>query len=217
RAAAGAPAAAREVAVVSYGPEHLVEPVDPRGTYDWDEYLEHPERYRARFGADLQHLTAIVHGIFWAEGYPRFLLREDARGLFANEESPRLRVITDVTCDLDGSNELLVRITDPGQPAYVVDPDGMSTRPGFEGRGIVVLGVDILPAELPRDASRHFSAALVDLVPHLALDRPFPAADDPSVPGPLARSLMALRGSLIPPWDERLAEPLEAHGTARSG
>jgi len=200
-----------EVAIVSYGPGDLVEPVDPERAYAWEDYLHHPERYRARFGRDLPHLTAIVHGIFWKEGYPRFVLREDVAPLWDNDAEPRLRLVTDITCDLDGSNELLLRLTDPGHPTYVVDPDTWALTPGFHGRGPVVLAVDILPSELPRDASRHFSHALVDLVPHLATDNPFPSADAPSVPGGLRRSLMALRGQLTSPWDERLARPLAVH------
>lgn len=204
--------AAREIAIVPYGPGELVEPIDPDGTYTWDDYLNHPDKYRARFGKDLGYLTAVVYGIFWTEGYPRFLLQEDVAALWANGATPRLRVITDITCDIGGSNELLVRTTEPGDPTYVVDPDTLDTVPGFEGRGPVLLAVDILPAELPRDASRHFSTALVDNVAELARDDAFSTPDDPSIPGPLRRSLIALRGKLVAPWDERLAEPLAAHG-----
>jgi Alanine dehydrogenase/PNT, N-terminal domain len=205
---------AREIAIASYGPEHLVEPRDPARTYDWDDYVAHPEHYRARFGRDLAHLTAVVYGIFWTDRYPRFVQREDVAALWADGNTPALRVLTDITCDPGGSNELLVRTTDPGDPAYVVDPDTLAVTPGFEGRGPVIVAVDILPAELPRDASQHFSGALVDLVAHLAKDDPFPAADDPSIPGPLRRSLMVLRGRLVPPWNERLAGPLAKHGGA---
>jgi alpha-aminoadipic semialdehyde synthase len=206
------PADSRRVLLVPYGPGDLVEPVDPARTYTWEDYLHHPDRYRSRFGQDLESLTAIVHGIFWRKGYPRFLLRDDVRRLYANGTRPRLRLVTDVTCDLDGSDELLLRTTDPGAPTYVVDPDTFQSSPGFAGRGPVVLAIDILPAELPRDASRTFSVALVELAMHLATDRPFPSAQDPSVPGPLRRSLIALRGELVDPWDQRLAEPLAQHG-----
>lgn len=208
---------AREIAIVSYGPGHLVEPVEPGRAYDWDDYVASPERYRSRFGRDLEHLTAVVYGIFWTERFPRFVLQKDAAPLWADGRRPALRVITDITCDPGGSNELLVKITDPGDPAYVVDPATLQATPGFEGHGPVVVAVDILPAELPREASRHFSGALSALVPHLAKDDPFPSADDPSIPGPLRRSLMVLRGKLVPPWDERLAKPLAKYGTARSG
>ncbi|MBZ0267456.1 hypothetical protein K8I85_04825, partial [bacterium] len=150
----------------------------------------------------------------WTDRFPRFIQRADAAPLWAGGATPPLRVITDITCDPGGSNELLVKVTDPGDPAYVVDPETLAVTPGFAGHGPVIVAVDILPAELPRDASRTFSGALVELAAHLASDEPFPAADDPSIPGPLRRSLMVLRGRLVPPWDERLAGPLAKHGGA---
>jgi alpha-aminoadipic semialdehyde synthase len=184
-----------------------VEPVDPGGSYRWEHYRDHPAAYRARFGRDLPHLAAVVHGIFWREGYPRFILKDDVARLFGDRRPPRLRVITDITCDLGGSNETLVRATDPGNPAYVFDPFTGTTTDGWEGRGPVVLAVEILPAELPADASRHFSRVLSPLVPAL-----LSADGAASMPSELRRCVVADRGRLVPPWNDRLAMPLRAHG-----
>jgi alpha-aminoadipic semialdehyde synthase len=202
---------AKEVLVVGYGPEHLVEPATPGTAYGWEHYLAHPEAYRARFGPHLAHLTAVIHGIFWREGYPRFILREDLAALRAKGHA-RLQLITDVTCDLGGSDEALVRLTDPGAPAYVLDPRSGETRDGLEGEGIAVIGIDILPAELPVDASLHFSKCLTPLLP--ALSRGTPDPGDATVPAAIRRAIIAHRGRLVSPWDERLAAPLERHGAA---
>ena len=75
-----------------------------------------------RFAPHLGRLTALVHGIFWREEFPRFILRSDLAELWRGGSTPRLRVITDVSCDVGGSNESLLRITDPGDPAYLYDP-----------------------------------------------------------------------------------------------
>ena len=202
----------REVLVASYGPGDLVEPVDSGGTYSWEDYRDHPERYRGCFGRHLPHLTAVIHGIFWREGYPRFILREDIAALWsaAAPRAPRLRVVADITCDLGGSDECFVKVGDPGNPAYVFDPGTGHVTDGWEGRGPVVLAVDILPSELPVEASRHFSRVLTPLVPPLVHDRPDAAGG--AWPGPLLRSLMVGDGRLRAPWDERLAAALRAHG-----
>jgi alpha-aminoadipic semialdehyde synthase len=203
-------AAAHEILVVSYGPADLVEPVTPGAEYSWEHYRDHPDAYRPRFGRDLESLTAVIHGIFWREGYPRFILREDVAALWSDGRTPRFRLVADVSCDLGGSDECLVRTTDPGNPAYVFDPLTGEARDGWEGRGPVVLAVDILPSELPVEASRHFSRVLSPLVPHLLRDAGGPLAG--GLPPSLRRSLIAERGRLLPPWDERLASPLRAHG-----
>ncbi len=208
-ARAVAEADGRQALLVSYGPGDLVEPVRPGATYSWEDYRDRPEGYRARFGRDLAHLTAVIHGIFWREGYPRFILREDVAALFAGEAVPRLRVIADITCDLGGSDECLVKVTDPGNPAYVFDPRTGTATDGWQGHGPVVLAVDILPSELPVEASRHFSRVLAPLVPALVNRGP-----EDGWPEPLVRALVAHRGALRGAWAERLEAPLRAHGGA---
>ena len=204
---------AKEILLVSYGPEHLVEPIAAGASYDWDDYVAHPERYRSRFAPHLALLTALVHGIFWREGYPRFILRKDLAQLWSQAE-PRLRIITDVTCDPGGSNESLVHVTDPGNPMYVFDPVTGETTDGCIGRGPVVLPVDIFPAELPRDASRHFSSVLAPLVPALAGAAGPVDPSNAAIPAALRGSFIAFRGKLLPRWEGELREPLRAHGEA---
>ena len=203
----------REVLVSSYGPGDLVEPIDAGAAYSWEDYRDHPERYRGAFGRHLPNLTAVIHGIFWSEGYPRFILRDDIAALWSGSgpDGPRLRVVADITCDLGGSDECLVKVADPGNPAYVFDPDSGEVTDGWEGRGPVVLAVDILPSELPVEASRHFSRVLTPLVPPM-VQRP-PEGPGSPWPGSLLRSLMVNDGRLRAPWDERLASALREHGS----
>ena len=209
----GCEAGGREVLVASYAPGHLVEPVDASARYSWDDYLQHPGAYRSRFAPHLALLSALVHGIYWEEGYPRFVLRQDLAPLWANGQRPKLEVITDITCDPDGSNESLVRITDPGDPVYVYDPATGSAVDGWEGPGPAVLPVEIFPAEIPRDSSEHFSRMLSPLVPALARAGRNLDAGDESVPAALRGSLLAVRGKLLPRWEEELSKPLGQHGS----
>ncbi len=207
---------ARELWAVSYDPQDLVEPVDPKGRYSWEDYSTHPENYRARFAPHLRHLTAVIHGIFWAEGFPRFILVDDVRALSADGQRARLELITDITCDPGGSNELLARVTEPGDPSYVWDLATGETTPGLEGEGIALWAVDILPAEIPIDASRHFSEVLEPLVPHLARDDAGDRPDDPTFSGELRGAYLTVRGELAPEWKETLSGPLREHGGAEA-
>jgi alpha-aminoadipic semialdehyde synthase len=81
---------------------------------------------------------------------------------------PKLRLIADITCDIEGAIECTVKATDPGEPAFVYDPQTGTIVDGIVGDGLVVLAVDTLPCELPVDASIDFSRALRPLVPALA-------------------------------------------------
>jgi alpha-aminoadipic semialdehyde synthase len=202
----------REILVASYGPGHLVEPLDERDVYTWEDYLHHPEKYRSRFAPHLSLLSALIHGILWQKGYPRFILRQDLAALWARERRPKLEVITDVTCDPDGSNESLVRTTDPGDPVYVYDPATGEATDGWDGNGPAVVPVEIFPAEIPMDSSRHFSHVLSPLVPVLAQRGIDLDPEDTSLPGPLRGSFLAARGELLPRWKEELSSPLRRHG-----
>ena len=209
--AAADPSDAR-VLLVPFGPGDLVEPVDGR-TYTFEDYVANPTAYHSRFGAQLARLTAVVHGILWKEGYPRFILRDDLQRLWASSPAPKLRVITDVTCDRDGSNESLVKITGPGSPAYVYDPATGDARDGIAGPGPTVIAVDILPAEIPYDASVHFSAALTPMIPALARGPVDPG--NPELPAALRGSFLAHQGRLLPEWEREIAGPLRRYGGDR--
>ena len=71
-----------------------------------------------------------------------------------------MRVPTDITCDVDGAVDLLVRSSSVEEPFYMYDVEARreGTR-GMGGDGVLMMGVDILPAELPREASGHVGQA----------------------------------------------------------
>jgi alpha-aminoadipic semialdehyde synthase len=215
RAAQIAPPEGRGVALAAWQTEDLVEPIDSAASFSREEYRVHPERYRARFAPSLPHLTLLLHGIQWSTGSPRFVTREDLRTLWA-ESAPRLRVIADIACDVNGSLECTVRTTDPGNPAYGFEPETGRASPGIEGPGPVVVPVEIFPAEFPRDASRHFSGALGPLVAPLARMSPTLGIEDPALPAALRRSAIAVRGKLLPEWQSKLQGALRIHGGARA-
>ena len=63
---------------------------------------------------------------------------------------------------------MTLQSTEPSDPCITYDPQTDSVRLGCDGPGPVVMAVDNLPCELPRESSQHFSLALRDLVPALA-------------------------------------------------
>ncbi len=153
---------------------------------------------RTRMSASLDALTVLVNGIYWEPGHPRVVANADLARLFANGASPRLRVIGDISCDLQGSIEANVRFTTPGDPFYVFDPESGTAASGVAGRGPVILAVDNLPCELPVDASQHFGDALLRFLPALARcdwSRPLEGLE---VADEIRRALIVHRGRLTP-------------------
>lgn len=192
---------------VRLGKEHLAAPKEPGRTFDPDEFRNHPERFRARLPELLPYVTVLVNGIYWTPRYPRYLTRAAACEMWRRGER-KLVLIADISCDVDGAIELTHKATQPDEPAYVYHPESDSWSDGLDGEGIAILAVDNLPAELPRDASNHFSRSLRGFVPALAradYERPY---DELDLPPEIHRAVVTHRGELTPPY-RYLARHLE--------
>ncbi len=183
---------------VVFKEEHMVEPVSPTDSFDLQDYYQHPEKYRSCFDDHLPYLTVLVNGIYWDKRYPRLVTKAYLREHLAEL---RLRVIGDISCDIEGSVECTVRSTDPGNPVYVYNPYTETTVDGYEGEGVVILAVDILPSELPREASLYFSRVLRDFLPAIvAADYTVPF-EQLALPPEIKRAVIVYQGKLTPDYE----------------
>lgn len=156
---------------------------------------------RRLFERHLPHLTVLVNGIYWDPGEPRLVTWSDLEALWGEVARPRLRVIADLSCDIEGSIEATVRATDPGDPVYVVDPTSRCATPGVAGHGPVILAVDNLPAELPREASEHFGDALFPFLTDLVAADFSVDFEHLALPAPLRDAVVAHAGRLTPRFE----------------
>jgi hypothetical protein len=167
--------------------------------FELQEFYDHPERYRSAFERYLPHLTSLVNCIYWEPKYPRLITVEGAVKLYADGQ-PKLRVIGDISCDVEGGIEITVKATEPDDPIYVYDPKTGAIHSGVEGQGPVMMVVDILPSELPRESSAYFSNILKGFVPDIVeanYSFDFEALD---LPAPLKRAVICHHGMLCPDY-----------------
>lgn len=183
---------------VTFKEEHIVAPIDSSASFDLQDYYENPENYRSDFARYLPHLTVLMNCNYWDERYPRLVTIDELRTLHQGSTAPRLRVIGDLGCDVGGAIQCTTRCTEPSDPVYVYDVSTGETTSGCQGNGPAILAVDILPAELPLEASEEFSKALAPTLPALAradFTQPFGALD---LPSEIARAVIVHRGELTP-------------------
>jgi saccharopine dehydrogenase (NAD+, L-lysine forming) len=195
---------------VEFREEDMFEPIAEGAPFILQEFFDHPELYRSKFDQYLPNLSMMVNGIYWEPRFPRLLSKEDAQVLWGGTTAPRLRVVGDITCDIDGSVQLTVKETSSVNPVYVYEPRTDRVIDGWEGNGPVILAVDKLPTELPREASAAFGASLAPLVPALAaadFTQPFETLH---LPPELKNAIIAHRGSLVERF-RYLEEPLATH------
>jgi alpha-aminoadipic semialdehyde synthase len=175
--------------------QHIVEPLE--GEFDCRKYYECPDNFRPIFEKSLPYLSVLVNAIYWDARYPRLVTKAGLQKLW-DAGQPRLKVIGDISCDIEGSIECTIKATEPGEPCFVYHPLTGEARDGCEGEGLVVMAVDILPSELPRDASEDFSRVLKEFIPALVQANFGAPFDELALPAPIKRAVIVHRGELTP-------------------
>lgn len=139
------------------------------GTFDSYLYRKYPERFTSKFEKFIPYLSIFVNGIYWEPHFPRLVTLSYMKQFYEINPNPRLRVIADISCDINGSIELTTKATSSENPVYVFEPLTGVVKDGVEGFGPIILAQDKLPIELPRESSETFGDALVPYIPQIAM------------------------------------------------
>lgn len=167
--------------------------------FDLHDYFTNPQQYRSVFEKYIPHLSMLINCVYWDQRYPRLVTKDYLEKTWASGE-PRLTVIGDISCDVEGSVECTLKPTEIDDPIYVYDPGTRQITMGHKGHGVLVMAVDILPAELPRDASDGFADVLVNFVKPIA-DADFSEHfDDLDLPKAVKKALILHNGELTPEY-----------------
>ncbi|HPE57388.1 MAG TPA: bifunctional lysine ketoglutarate reductase /saccharopine dehydrogenase family protein [Bacteroidales bacterium] len=175
----------------------LSEPISSNEHFDLPTYYQHPEKFKSKFEQYIPHLTVLMNCMYWDDRYPRIVTKDYLEKLY-KQGTPRLTVIGDVTCDPDGSIECTHKGTEIEDPVFVYDPASRIPAMGFKGSGLLIMAVDILPSELPRESSMAFSQALYKYIPAIAeadYSKDFSNLD---LPAPIKRAMILHNGELTP-------------------
>ncbi len=181
--------------------EHMVEPLDSSAAFNLNHYYQMGKKaYRGVFQKHVPYLTVLMNCIYWSSDYPRLLTKTFIKSHW-DEPSRRLRVIGDISCDVQGAIEFTMRCTNPGAPAFTYLIDSDSSQPGVAGNGPVVMAVDNLPCELPRESSTSFSGTLLRFIPDLAKANFRADFSSLDLPRELKDAIIVYRGQLTPNYE----------------
>lgn len=185
---------------VVFKEEDIMEPVLEGDKFQLQDYYSHPEKYRSVFEEYIPHLTLIMNCVYWDNNYPRLVSKKYIKELFSKDEKPRLKVIGDISCDINGSIEFTEKTTISDNPTFVYNPFKDAVTDGNEGEGVVVMAVDNLPCELPKEASVFFSTALKDLVHKIFKADYSVDFKDLNLPENLKKAVIVYKGRLTPAY-----------------
>jgi len=141
-----------------------------------------------------------MNGIYWDTCYPRLITKKETRSLFEKEEHPRLQIIGDISCDLGGSIEFTHRLTEPDKPVFMYNPLTEATVDDYTGKGIMIMAVDNLPCELPRESSTYFSSVLKEFIPSFLAADFSQSLDESGLSSSLKKAVVLYQGALTSPY-----------------
>jgi len=182
--------------------EHMVEPRSPSIKFNLQDYYNAGKAdYIGVFHKYVPYLSVLMNCIYWTDKYPRLVTKDFIRKHWS-EPNRKLRVIGDISCDIDGAIEFTTRSTTPGDPAftYIINEDRAEL--GVKGNGPVVMAVDNLPCELPRESSMSFSGTLTQFIPAFAMaDFTVSSFEKLELPKEIKDAVIAYRGKLTKNYD----------------
>ena len=126
-----------------------------------------------------------IAGHYFGKDAPVFFTREQAK-----LSSFNLKVVADISCDIDGPIACTIRPSTIDQPIYGYDAETESEVDFKNTSAIAVMAVDNLPCELPKDSSEGFGNSFVENI--------LPAFFNNDDKGVLNRAKMTENGKLTP-------------------
>lgn len=149
------------------------------------DFYSNPQNYESNFGRFAQESDMFIAGHFYGEGAPPFFTAEDAR-----KRDFRIKYVADISCDINGPVASTIRASTIADPIYGYDPETGLECDFKQDGAIVVMAVDNLPCELPKDASEGFGDMFMKNV--------LPAFFNGDKNGVLERARMTSGGKLTP-------------------
>jgi alanine dehydrogenase len=153
--------------------------------FDFADFYKNPQDYTSDFERFTKVSDIYITAHFHANGAPTILTRE-----MLQASDCKIKVVADISCDIDGSIACSLRNSTIDEPLYGYLPSENKDVDVFHPAAIVVMAVNNLPCELPKDASEGFGKMFVEHV--------IPAFFNDDKDGILKRAKLTEKGKLTP-------------------
>lgn len=150
---------------------------------DMYDFFNNPSEYKGDFMRFSAVSDIYIAGHFYANGSPYIFTRKDAKS-----NHFKIRVVADISCDIDGPVASTIRSSTIANPIYGYNPITEKEDDFLKENVIAVMAVDNLPNEIPKDASLAFGESFVKYV--------IPSFFNDDKDGILQRGRMTLNGKL---------------------
>lgn len=152
---------------------------------NFTDFYDNPQQYVSDFERFTKVSDIYITGHFHANEAPVILTRE-----MLHSKDCKIKVVGDISCDVNGPIACTVRSSTIAEPFYGYLPSEDKEVDVFHPAAIVVMAVDNLPCELPKDASEGFGEMFMEHV--------IPAFFNEDKDGLLLRAKITENGKLTP-------------------
>lgn len=150
---------------------------------DTKDFYKNPSEYESDFERFTKVADIYISGHFHANAAPQILSQK-----MLQASDCAIKIVADVSCDVNGPIACTLRASTIEEPLYGYLPIENKEVDVFHPAAIVVMAVDNLPCELPKDASEGFGEMFSQHV--------IPAFFNNDADGILARAKMTENGEL---------------------
>lgn len=141
-------------------PNNYVRKIEGGETFDLMHFYSNPANYENAFQPFAKSSDMLIASTYWDPKSPVLFTAEEM-----NADDFRISVISDITCDIEGSIPSTKKASTIDDPFYDYNLETGELEEAFSNPNHVsVQAVDNLPCELPKDASVDFGRNLIEKV-----------------------------------------------------
>jgi alanine dehydrogenase len=152
---------------------------------DFNDFYNNPQEYVSDFEKFTKVTEVFIAGHYYANQSPVILTRE-----MLQSNDCKIKVVADISCDVNGPVASTLRSSTIAEPLYGYLSAENIEVDVFHPAAVVVMAVDNLPCELPKDASEGFGEMFMEHV--------IPAFFNGDKDGILQRAKITEKGKLTP-------------------
>ena len=150
--------------------------------FDLQHFIKSPDMYISLLDKYILDTNMLISAHYWDPKSPKLINEKDIK------KYGNLKVIGDITCDINGSIPTTSRSSTINDPYYYVDRNTLKEVQQNDN-ALAVMAVDNLPSELPKNSSEEFGDGVVEEVLPYILEK-----DD----GRINRATIIKNGDFLP-------------------
>ena len=125
--------------------------------FELKHFIKFPREYKSNTYEYLKESDLLISAHYWDPSSPKIFTKDQTK------QFSKLKIIGDVTCDVDGSIPTTIKSTTIEEPNFFLNTETFSET-NKSSSNLAVMAVDNLPSELPRDSSTEFGNDIINTV-----------------------------------------------------